>query len=630
MKFQRHPDVTLRSIALGSILACVNCYWIILMLFWNQGHPTVISLFFNVIFTLFILSLINLLLRRYFKTLSLTRGELLTIYVMLSVASTMGAQDMIQVLIPTIPHPFWFATPENEWSDLFWRYIPKWLSVSDKAVLKGYFMGESTLYTSKHIKAWLTPILSWSLFIFALIFVMLCLTTIFRRRWVEEEKLSYPIIQLPLEMTEPSFFKNRLMWLGFTTACLIDLVNGLHYLFPAVPGLGGEPFDVSVFFTRKPWNAIGWTPMGVYPFVVGLGFFIPLDLSFSCWVFYLFWKWQRVASSFLGLRSLPRLPYIEEQSFGAYIALCLVALWMSRRHLMRVAKRIIGIERTLDDSSEPMPYRWAGIGIILGMGFISGFCYRAGMSLWVVLLFFVIYYALSIAIARIRAELGSPIHDLPIGGPGRIISESLGTKRLGAANLTMLAYLFFFNRGYRGHPMPHQLEGFKIAERTGMNSRKLLIGMLIAVVLGVYVSSWAFLHCSYELGATANWRPRAAFLRLQRQLSGHIPPDLPAVGAMIGGLSFTLFLTMMRMRFLWWKLHPAGYAVSGTWGMNHYWLSIFTSWALKSVILKHGGLKTYRKAVPFFLGLILGEFFAGSMWAIIGIILKKPMYKFLW
>jgi len=99
---------------------------------------------------------------------------------------------------------------------------------------------------------------------------------------------------------------------------------------------------------------------------------------------------------------------------------------------------------------------------------------------------------------------------------------------------------------------------------------------------------------------------------------------------MIGGLSFTLFLTMMRMRFLWWKLHPAGYAVSGTWGMNHYWLSIFTSWALKAAILKHGGLKTYRKAVPFFLGLILGEFFAGSMWAIIGIILKKPMYKFLW
>lgn len=600
------------------------------MLFWEQGHPTVISLFFNVIFTLFILSLLNIPLRRYFKSLSLSRRELLLIYVMLSVASTMAAQDMVQVLIPMIPHPFWFATPENEWVQLFHRFIPEWLSVRDKTVLKGYFLGESTLYRRDHITAWLTPLLNWSLFIFALVFVMMCLTSIFRRRWTEEEKLSYPIIQLPLQMAEPSFLRNRLMWFGFCSACVVDLINGLHYLFPSVPSLGGKPFDISVFFTRKPWNAIGWTPAGVYPFVVGLGFFIPLDLSLSCWVFFFFWKWQRIISAVMGLRSLPRLPYIEEQSFGAYLGICFLALWMGRRYLREVAGRVVGLRRGPDDSSEPLPYRWAAAGAALGMAFISIFCLRAGMDLWAVALFFGLYYAISIAIARIRAELGSPIHDLPVEGPGRMISEAIGTRRLGPANLTIFACLFFFNRGYRGHPMPHLLEGFKIAERAGMDNRKVLVGMIIAMILGVYISSWAFLHCSYELGATANWRPRAAFLRLQRQLSGHIPPDYPAVGAMAGGLLLTLFLSVMRMRFLWWKLHPAGYAVSGTWGMNHYWLSIFVSWALKSAILKFGGLRSYRKAVPFFLGLILGEFFAGSVWAIVGIILKRPMYKFLW
>ena len=624
--------VTLRAIVIGFVLAGVNCYWLIMCLFWEQSHPTVISLFFNVIFSVFALALLNLLLKRFLPNRALSRGELLTIYVMLSMASAMGAQDMVQVLIPTIPHPFWFATPENEWADLFFRYIPDWLVVSDKDIATGYFMGESTFYTARNIKSWLTPVVIWSGFIFALVFVMLCLTSIVRRRWTEEEKLSYPIIQLPLEMADTDvFFRQKLMWIGLGIAGLMNLVNGLHFLYPAVPNIGGKPYDISSFFNTKPWSAIGWTPVSVYPFVVGLGFFIPLDLSFSCWFFYLFWKGQKVFASALGLQSLPRLPYIEEQSFGAYMGLFVFALWMSRRHLIRVIRKIFSISRgsDLDDSDEPLSYRAAVLGVILGMAFLITFCYKAGMSIWVILVFFGICFALSTAISRIRAELGSPIHDMPFTDPGRIIASVFGTRRLGPSNLTMMSFLFFFNRGYRAHPMPHQLEGFKIAERAGLNNKRLLIAMIIAVIVGVYVSSWAFLHASYNLSATANWRPQYAFNRLHGWLAYHAPPDYPAVGAMIGGLALTVCLWTMRMRFLWWRLHPAGYAVSGTWAMNHFWLSIFVSWLVKAIILKHGGLKAHRQAIPFFLGVILGDFIVGALWSIIGIGMHKSMYQFL-
>ena len=43
---------------------------------------------------------------------------------------------------------------------------------------------------------------------------------------------------------------------------------------------------------------------------------------------------------------------------------------------------------------------------------------------------------------------------------------------------------------------------------------------------------------------------------------------------------------------------------------------------------KYGGLKVHRKATPFFLGLILGEFTMGSIWNIFGIILNVPIYHF--
>jgi hypothetical protein len=67
----------------------------------------------------------------------------------------------------------------------------------------------------------------------------------------------------------------------------------------------------------------------------------------------------------------------------------------------------------------------------------------------------------------------------------------------------------------------------------------------------------------------------------------------------------------MRARFLWWPFHPAGYLVSGSFGLFRLWLPIFVSWLCKSLILRYGGLRGYRRALPFFLGLVFGEFTAG-------------------
>ena len=49
---------------------------------------------------------------------------------------------------------FRFATPENDWENLFAKYIPSWLSVSNKSILQPYYVGESTSYIGKHIQPW--------------------------------------------------------------------------------------------------------------------------------------------------------------------------------------------------------------------------------------------------------------------------------------------------------------------------------------------------------------------------------------------------------------------------------------------------------------------------------------------
>ena len=75
--------------------------------------------------------------------------------------------------------------------------------MSDKGVLQTYFRGESTLYVEQHIEPWLIPALCWSAFVVMLVMVMGAIAVLFRRPWVENERLSYPIIQLPLELTNP-------------------------------------------------------------------------------------------------------------------------------------------------------------------------------------------------------------------------------------------------------------------------------------------------------------------------------------------------------------------------------------------------------------------------------------------
>ena len=72
----------------------------------------------------------------------------------------------------------------------------------------------------------------------------------------------------------------------------------------------------------------------------------------------------------------------------------------------------------------------------------------------------------------------------------------------------MIAMYATFNRGYRAHPMPHALEGFKLAEVTQMNVRRWFWVMLLATVGGILAAFWAYLDVSYKIGSwpvVGNW-----------------------------------------------------------------------------------------------------------------------------
>jgi hypothetical protein len=87
-----------------------------------------------------------------------------------------------------------------------------------------------------------------------------------------------------------------------------------------------------------------------------------------------------------------------------------------------------------------------------------------------------------------------------------------------------------------------------------------------------------------------------------------------------------LALSLLRQTFVWWPFHPIGYVLAGTPSMDYMWCPFFLGWLIKLVILRYGGIRIYRQALPFFLGLILGDYIVPTLWGLWGMAAHTQVY----
>lgn len=635
---------------MGLALVPVNALWVLYMehIGAHGPIPSTISLFFNVVFILFFLALGNALVRRIQPRWALNQGEMIIVYVMLTISTSLAGLDGMQVLIPVMTHGFWFASPENRWDQLV-EHLPRELVVWDKQVLYGYYNGSTTFYQWPIVQAWLGPVLWWTGFIVVLIFVLICLSVLVRAQWSDRERLTFPIIQLPLAVSEPGtpLWRSPLLWLGFAAAGAVDVINGLHYLYPAVPYLSIAPTldnyaanDLMRYLPDLPWSGIGWLPVTLYPAVIGLAFLMPLDLLFACVFFFFWWKGMFVLAAALGVSrgwaeaaSKSIFPYANEQMFGGYVAIAVLPLLTGRHYLRQVWRRVLGRPSDVDDSREGMSYRLAAAGVATGIALLVAFAVRMGLSLRVATLFFVMYYLVSLAVARVRAEFGSPVHDFHLAGPGQTITYIGGTASLRQRDLAVLSLLWWFNRAYRSHYIGDSIEGVQMAARSRSPARAVVAAMVAASAVGAIAVFWGWLHYAYSLGVGSkwgggDWRGEEMMQTLSTWLQNPTPPNPGALIAIGAGFGITLLLGAARANFAGWPFHPVAYALSASWSIHIVWMPMLIAWGVKLVVLRYGGLRMYRRALPLFFGLILGETIVGCGWTLVGLIFGVATYSF--
>ncbi len=227
-------------------------------------------------------------------------------------------------------------------------------------------------------------------------------------------------------------------------------------------------------------------------------------------------------------------------------------------------------------------------------------------------------------ISRIRAQVGGPVHELYGVMPDVTLETALGARGLGRRTLGMFAMLSFYLTGDQENaPTPIQLETLKLAEGGRMERPRIAVALALVVPLTIVCSFWAYVHFGYQLGigtpeASRNhvWVSRATAELLDSKLRQPEPINPGETIAMGFGGVLTVLLLFLKLRFPWWPLHPIALSIANSWMMHYLTVVLLATWWIKALILRYGGLRAYRVALPLFLGLLVGNLLSYMLGAV--------------
>lgn len=608
-----------RALLLSIILMPVCCFWA-----GDSGVDRIFSLMVPPVSLTLLLIVINIPLRRYLPRAAFTQKELVIFFSMQAVACAISS-EWLDVINPYMYSYGLYAKVSPDYQTKVLPYISSWLFFKNANGLHDFRNGGyGFMYFLGHLGIWWPKIFAWTLIVTVVCFAMLCINSLMRDEWTNREKLAFPIIQLPIAMTQEggagAFWKSRWMWGAFIVIAIIDLLNGFAFFHPSLPMINVRFLgDMSLWFPSPPWNQIGWTPIGLFPFIAAIGLFMPTDLLFSLIFFFFFRKAQQVIAASLGYEQgvfgggglVPSPPYFSEQSWGAFIGLFVTAIWVSRGYLRELWEEI-RMKGTPD--KRLVPQRFAFIGLLASMAALGFIGWAIGLPFYFVVGYEILFLIFSVALTRLRAQLGPPTHEMAFMGPNQLLVDFHGTEGVSSADVARTVTTFYFmNRIHRTDPMPDQLEAIKMGENTHVNQRWMFFSVILATVLGSILGHLVRIYLGYRWTPTNTGGDTTGVIT---QLTGSARgPNYTAIAMVVAGFAFVMLLDFIRFRVPGFPFHPAGYALAMNFGVDYYWFGLLVVLIVKVLVQRYYGLKGYEKLRMVAFGLILGEFVIETLWS---------------
>ncbi len=634
---QEATGLTLRSLLTGCALVVLISLGAPHSI-WTFGSTEITWSFFpaGVGFLLLCLILVNTLLKQYIPAWALNPAELIMVLAMSLVI--IGIPVFLTGYFLAIPTtPYYFASAENQWGEFVIPHLPAWLLPSNEGLAMTWFFeglppGEPIPWATL-FDAWTMPLFWWLSFIFTLFFACFCIVVILRKQWVERERLAYPLMEVPQTLVTdaasglPPILRNKVFWVGAAIPLFIVFWNIIGYFFH--------------FFPTIEWNypiqtLRGFPPINIrlYFPVIGFMYFANLNVSFSIWVFFVLTLVEEGLFNRFGLgvteadKFVWGLPSTSWQCWGAFVTLVVWGLWVARDHIKDVFRKAWNTDLPIDDSREMMSYRASVVGLVISTVYMLVWLNKAGMEWWVASSFLAFVLIAYLGITRLVIQTGIYYLTTPVVSQAMTMM-SFGTSAISAPGLAALGLCYSFFGDVQSIFMTSAAHAAKLQSSLGIARRGFALAIGLAVVLSFAVSLTNLISMAYEQGAANfnSWIFRVssgagmmAFGDVMAKIK--TPADFHAqkLGFFGIGAAAMSVLTFMQYRFPWWPLHPVGLAVSAIWMIRNQAVAIFIAWAAKSLIMRFGGIELYRKAAPFFIGLIVGYFLGVGLSFIVDVV----------
>jgi len=288
------------------------------------------------------------------------------------------------------------------------------------------------------------------------------------------------------------------MWAGFAIPFLLTSLGALHHYFPQVasPGLSTA---------IQPIEGGRSLPLNIHFLMLGLAYFINLNISFSLWLFFLIAYFQDAAFGVMGIHSQADLghwsvPIRGHLMMGAVAVLLGAVLWNARHHLKTVLQRAWDGSDAVDDQGEIMSFRAAVVGGGVGVASLWCWLWQTGLPAWVALFVLAVGLTLFVVLARIIAETGLPIVK-PTMIPAGFTLSGIGSSALGPQGTVALGYTMVWCGDLLVFMLAPLANSLRLVSELKSGQRRLTWAVGLAMVIALVLSAWFTMYLAYRYGS---------------------------------------------------------------------------------------------------------------------------------
>ncbi len=638
--------VTGRAVLIATVVAMaaavITPYTAYLTRTWAFGWGTLPN---GPVVIAFVLLVANGLILRLRLTGALTRADLLVIYSILTIATALIVVH-VPYTIGLAAYPFYRARSVFGWEETILPHLPSWLHPARPEVSAWFWEGLPAGVPLPWGQ-WIMPLTGWGAFTLALLAAMMCLGALMRKDWIERQRLTFPLTEIPLALVNReshptlsrSSFRFSMFWIGFVPTSIMILLGWLNGLFPAVPAISREyPIGQNFIGLGLPWSTLTEMQVRISPATIGVMALVPGEVSFSIWAFYLLFRVYLLVCGSLGVPPSgsaafggfnPRA-FFDYAANGGFIVIAAIALFRARDSFAAGFRRLFLGRREPDDPTAPMSNAAAVVGFFAANAFMLWWARHAGMSWSSYALIMAAFDVALIGTVRLTAAAGLQQHRPPTHARW-VVLRTVGARAIDPASLTMYSYL---SMGYMLEPqswaMNYMVNSFKLMHRGRVRGRGFPLAVAVAMVGVLIACSVGVLYVGYRYGAVSLecWPifavPTCAFRELNSSITSPENPNNLLRFALVAGGAFTAGLAWMSAHFVWWPLSPLGFVIASVYHTNRdIWSNAFIGWLLATLVRRFGGLRLYQALRPAFIGLIFGHYLTDAAMAIFATVVLK-------